>query len=41
MFQGIKFTAFDKDLNMHFIGAMIVSDTFRNPATSASTTKTK
>lgn len=46
VFQGINFTAFDKDLNMLFIGALLLiavlmNDTFRNLATSASTTKKK
>ena len=46
VFQGINFPAFDKDLNMLFIGALLLvavlmNDTFRNLATSASTTKKK
>ena len=46
VFQGINFTSFDKDLNMLFIGALLLvavlmNDTFRNLATSASTTKKK
>ena len=46
VFQGINFTAFDKDLNMLFIGtlllvAVLMNDTFRNIATNASTTKKK
>lgn len=46
VFQGINFTAFDKDLNMLFIGALLLvavlmNDTFRNLATNASTTKKK
>lgn len=46
VFQGINFTTFDKDLNMLFIGvlllvAVLMNDTFRNWATSASTTKKK
>lgn len=46
VFQGINFTAFDKDLNMLFIGALLLvavlmNDTFRNLATSASTSKKK
>jgi len=41
VFQGINFTSFDKDLNMLFIGALLLAavlmnDTFRNMATSAS-----
>ena len=44
VFQGINFTAFDKDLNMLFIGALLLiavlmNYTVRNLATSASTTK--
>lgn len=46
VFQGINFTSFDKDLNMLFIGALLLiavlmNDTFRNMATSASTSKKK
>lgn len=46
VFQGINFTSFDKDLNMLFIGtllliAVLLNDTFRNMATSVSTTKKK
>lgn len=46
VFQGINFTTFDKDLNMLFIGALLLiavlmNDTFRNLATSASTSKKK
>lgn len=46
VFQGINFTSFDKDLNMLFIGALLLiavlmNDTFRNLATSASTSKKK
>jgi simple sugar transport system permease protein len=46
VFQGINFTTFDKDLNMLFIGvlllvAVLMNDTFRNLATSASTSKKK
>ncbi|WP_205961610.1 ABC transporter permease [Pararhodobacter oceanensis] len=46
VFQGINFTAFDKDLNMLFIGslllvAVLMNDTLRNLATSAATTKKK
>jgi simple sugar transport system permease protein len=46
VFQGINFTTFDKDLNMLFIGvlllvAVLMNDTFRNMATSASTSKKK
>ncbi len=46
VFQGINFTTFDKDLNMLFIGvlllvAVLMNDTFRNLATSASTTRKK
>lgn len=46
VFQGINFTTFDKDLNMLFIGALLLiavlmNDTFRNWATSASTGKKK
>lgn len=46
VFQGINFTAFDKDLNLLFIGALLLiavlmNDTFRKLATSASTTKKK
>lgn len=46
VFQGINFTTFDKDLNMLFIGALLLiavlmNDTFRNLATSASTGKKK
>ncbi len=46
VFQGINFTTFDKDLNMLFIGvlllvAVLMNDTFRNLATSASTAKKK
>lgn len=46
VFQGINFTTFDKDLNMLFIGmlllaAVLMNDTFRNLATSASTGKKK
>ena len=46
VFQGINFTAFDKDLNLLFIGgllliAVLMNETFRNLATSASTTKKK
>ena len=46
VFQGINFTAFDKDLNLLFIGgllliAVLMNDTFRKLATSASTTKKK
>lgn len=46
VFQGINFTTFDKDLNLLFIGvlllvAVLMNDTFRNLATSASTTKKK
>lgn len=46
VFLGINFTAFDKDLNMLFIGALLLvavlmNDTFRKLATSASTTKKK
>ena len=46
VFQGINFTTFDKDLNMLFIGtlllvAVLMNDTFRNLATSASTRKKK
>ncbi|MGR3795878.1 ABC transporter permease [Vannielia sp. SX4] len=44
VFQGINFTTFDKDLNMLFIGvllliAVLMNDTFRNLATTASTKK--
>jgi len=44
VFQGINFTTFDKDLNLLFIGvlllvAVLMNDTFRNIATSASTKK--
>jgi simple sugar transport system permease protein len=44
VFQGINFTSFDKDLNMLFIGilllvAVLMNDTFRELATSASTKK--
>lgn len=44
VFQGINFTTFDKDLNMLFIGvlllvAVLMNDTFRNLATTMSTTK--
>lgn len=44
VFQGINFTTFDKDLNMLFIGvlllvAVLMNDTFRNIATTMSTTK--
>ena len=44
VFQGINFTTFDKDLNLLFIGALLLiavlmNDTFRNLATSASTKK--
>jgi len=46
VFQGINFTTFDKDLNLLFIGvlllvAVLMNDTFRNLATSASTTRKK
>lgn len=46
VFQGINFTTFDKDLNLLFIGALLLiavlmNDTFRKLATSASTTKKK
>jgi simple sugar transport system permease protein len=46
VFQGINFTTFDKDLNMLFIGALLLvavlmNDTFRKLATSASTSKKK
>jgi simple sugar transport system permease protein len=46
VFQGINFTSFDKDLNLLFIGvlllvAVLMNDTFRKLATSASTTKKK
>lgn len=46
VFQGINFTTFDKDLNLLFIGvlllvAVLMNDTFRNLATSVSTTKKK
>lgn len=46
VFQGINFTTFDKDLNMLFIGALLLiavlmNDTFRKLATSASTGKKK
>ena len=46
VFQGINFTTFDKDLNMLFIGvlllvAVLMNDTFRELATSASTAKKK
>ena len=46
VFQGINFTTFDKDLNLLFIGvlllvAVLMNDTFRNMATSASTSKKK
>ncbi len=46
VFQGINFTTFDKDLNMLFIGvlllvAVLMNDSFRNWATSASTSKKK
>ena len=46
VFQGINFTSFDKDLNLLFIGALLLiavlmNDTFRNLATSASTRKKK
>lgn len=46
VFQGINFTTFDKDLNMLFIGvllliAVLMNDTFRNLATTASTSKKK
>ncbi|MGP6086161.1 hypothetical protein [Antarctobacter jejuensis] len=41
VFQRINVTAFDEDLNMLFIGAMSMNDTFRNPATGASTTEKK
>ena len=47
VFQGINFTTFDKDLNMlvHrralLLVAVLMNDTFRNLATSASTTKKK
>ncbi len=46
VFQGINFTTFDKDLNMLFIGvlllvAVLMNDTFRKLATSASTSKKK
>lgn len=42
VFQGINFTTFDKDLNMLFIGvlllaAVLMNDTFRYMATNAST----
>ena len=44
VFQGINFTTFDKDLNMLFIGvlllvAVLMNDTFRDWATRASTSK--
>ena len=44
VFQGINFTTFDKDLNMLFIGvlllvAVLMNDTFREWATRASTGK--
>lgn len=44
VFQGINFTTFDKDLNMLFIGvllliAVLMNDTFRKLATTASTKK--
>ncbi len=44
VFQGINFTTFDKDLNMLFIGvllliAVLMNDTFRKLATNASTKK--
>ncbi|OUD08551.1 hypothetical protein BVC71_13725 [Marivivens niveibacter] len=44
VFQGINFTSFDKDLNMLFIGvllliAVLMNDTFRKLATNASTKK--
>lgn len=46
VFQGINFTTFDKDLNMLFIGvlllvAVLMNDTFRQIATNASTNKKK
>lgn len=46
VFQGINFTTFDKDLNLLFIGALLLiavlmNDTFRKWATSASTSKKK
>jgi simple sugar transport system permease protein len=46
VFQGINFTTFDKDLNMLFIGvlllvAVLMNDTFRQIATTASTGKKK
>lgn len=46
VFQGINFTTFDKDLNMLFIGvlllvAVLMNDSFRNWATRASTSKKK
>lgn len=46
VFQGINFTSFDKDLNLLFIGALLLiavlmNETFRKWATSASTGKKK
>ena len=46
VFQGINFTTFDKDLNLLFIGvllliAVLMNDSFRNMATRASTSKKK
>lgn len=46
VFQGINFTTFDKDLNLLFIGALLLiavlmNDTFRTMATSMSTKKGK
>lgn len=46
VFQGINFTTFDKDLNLLFIGilllvAVLMNDTFRNLATNASVAKKK
>ena len=44
VFQGINFTSFDKDLNMLFIGALLLvavlmNDAFRNWATRVSSSK--
>lgn len=46
VFQGINFTTFDKDLNLLFIGALLLfavlmNDTFRKMATNWSATKKK
>jgi simple sugar transport system permease protein len=44
VFQGINFTTFDKDLNLLFIGglllfAVLMNETFRKMATNWSSTK--